>query len=166
MSIRDLQVSDQELLKFWKVVVLIANMLLRNGGYWIFWLKNTAWEVDLSSSTRVTSSFVTSSTLRSEPLDLSCANDHGEVRGSSWSYLVPYTVVFLSGRCCWIDGDRSMDYCHYHLPAPPCHSISHLSFFWFFLLCLLWSKWSEESRGHIERHTGEKSFWLLIPSSN
>ena len=43
-----------------------------------------------------------------------------------WSYRLPYTVVFLSERCCWIDVDRSMNYCHYQHLAPPCLSISHL----------------------------------------
>ena len=75
-------------------------------------------------------------------------NYHGEW-GSSWSYLLPYIVVFLSARCCWIDGDRSMDYCHYHLQAPPCHSISHLSFLNTATVFAL--------KTHIERHTGEKS---------
>ena len=43
-----------------------------------------------------------------------------------WSYHLPYTVVFLSERCCWIDVDRSMNYCHYQHLAPPWLSISHL----------------------------------------
>ena len=140
------------------MVELEISVLRTLHGKWIF-LHRPEWH---QSSIRTICHLWHHRPYRSEPLDLSRANYHGEVRGSSWSYLVPYTVVFLSGRCCWIDGDRSMDYCHYHLPAPPCHSISHLSFFWFFFYYVCSNLSALRRAGETLKDTLEKShfdFW-------